>query len=251
MSIATQVAPASAPEVFLTFLGLVGGVILLALLTASIVTIYAQLTESDNNAQRRLQLISEFLTAEGCPSDLRRRVRKHMEYVLIGSKAIDADDVLSGISHPLRSEIAMFRCRELVQRVPFLSDSSNPDPYFIKILVQQLKREAFSPGDKLMEEGEVAMSMYFLASGSVNIFINKGAKLVTTLQSGSYIGEIALLQALHHEIAQKQGDTQASDRRNATVTALTFTTAFQLSKTDFVCIRRSNPCIGKCAACLP
>ena len=218
-------------EVFISLVGLVGGVILLALFTASIVTIYAQLTESDNTAQRRLQLITEFMISENCPLDLRRRVRKHMEYVLIGSKSISVHDALNGVSHPLRAEIALFRCRELVQRVPFLSDAANPDPAFIKRVVMQLHREAFSPGDKVMEEGEVAMSMYFLATGLVQVYINKGTKLVTSLRDGSYIGEIALLQALHKETSSHF--RALDDRRSATVQAVTFTTAFQLSKTDF------------------
>ena len=94
-----------------------------------------------------------------------------------------------------------------------------------------------------MEEGEVAESMYFLASGQVAVYVNGGRKLVTTLAPGSYIGEIALLHSLHasrHSTATAAAAPTPkgfSDRRNATVTATTFTTAFQLLKNDFkVCL---------------
>ena len=72
-----------------------------------------------------------------------------MEYVLLGNKDLTARTALAGVSHPLRAEIALFRCRALVQRVPFLATSANPDPAFIKRLCTLLHREAFSPGDML------------------------------------------------------------------------------------------------------
>ena len=194
-----NIPPQTSAEVGLTLTGMLSGVVMLALITASIVSITSEVGETDRVAQRRLRIISDFLAAEACPPDLRRRVRRHMEYVLLGQRAISADEALTGVSDPLRAEIALFRCREMVQRVPFLSADSNPDAGFIKRLVMQLVREAFSPGDRLMEEGEVAASMYFLASGRVAIHVNKGAKLVTTLSAGSYIGEIALLYSLSAE----------------------------------------------------
>ena len=178
-----NVPPTGAYEVGYTLCGLLGGVVMLALLTASIVSITAQLNETDREAQMRLRAIQEFLAAENCPLDLRQRVRKHMEYVLTGGAA-STQKALDGLSHPLRAEIALFRCRDLVQRVPFLSSDANPDPGFIKRLVLQLRREAFSPGDRMMEEGEVAMSMYFVASGSVGVYVSNGARRVTTLSQG-------------------------------------------------------------------
>ena len=261
-----------AAEVGLTLAGIICGYVLVALVTATIVSIVSVANESDRQAQVQMLTVMNFLKDEECPPELVRRVRRHMEYVLLSHKGLTANVALRSISHSLRAEIALFRCRDLVQAVPFLSPAANPDPMFIKRLCLLLHREAFSPGDLMMEEGEVGDNMYFILSGEVDIYVNRGTKLVTTLSSGSYFGEIALLQGLqamkqresregsrdgsgksdaNSEGSQGSSQNQSAgssltgsmqkpkspprteNRRNATVIATTFTTAFELSRFDF------------------
>jgi CRP-like cAMP-binding protein len=73
-----------------------------------------------------------------------------------------------------------------------------------------------TPGDVLMEEGEVGDDFYAISSGKVNIL--RGGEVVDTAGAGEYVGEVALLFDVP---------------RTATVVAYTAVRAFRLDRAGF------------------
>lgn len=81
-----------------------------------------------------------------------------------------------------------------MEKFPFMRDLGEPEK---KILHPYLKRQEFKKGDIVFSQGDTSNSLFFITKGSVDIMINiddQGNKIrVSTISSGTFFGEIALL----------------------------------------------------------
>jgi len=94
-------------------------------------------------------------------------------------------------------------------------------------LAEKLEREEFTQGDILMREGEMGDKFFIIMQGVCEVLHkeNENETLITTLGTGDYCGEQALLQSV---------------TRNATVRAKFFTTCLTLDRTGFKKILEEN-----------
>ncbi len=83
-------------------------------------------------------------------------------------------------------------------------------------MAKQLKPLAVPPGERIVTEGEVGESMFFLMRGLVEV--TSGLRVVTLLAEGAVFGEMALLVP--------------NQPRTATIRALVFSDVFELSQRD-------------------
>lgn len=90
----------------------------------------------------------------------------------------------------------------MVARVPLFSDLKASD---IAHIMQLLRAERFDKGEIIARRGEDAHSMYFVASGEVQIDVSDAARIPVRLGAGQFFGEMAALKRT---------------RRSATVRAL-------------------------------
>jgi cGMP-dependent protein kinase len=90
----------------------------------------------------------------------------------------------------------------------------------IDAMALALQKDSFSKGDVIVREGEKGDIFYLIESGSVNVFkASAGKDPITTLQSGQFFGERALL---------------SEDVRQATCTAASDVECMFLMREDFV-----------------
>jgi len=94
-------------------------------------------------------------------------------------------------------------------------------------LAEKLEREEFTQGDLLMSEGEDGDKFFIILQGVCEVLHKEGDNetLITTLGTGDYCGEQALIQKV---------------TRNATVRAKFFTTCLTLDRTGFKKILEEN-----------
>ena len=181
--------------------------------------------------RQRIGRVSHFMRNANLPKELRRRVLRHLQHVLLEKRlSLDASDLLRDLSQPLREEIALHRCEQLVltmfgERGVFAALSSSIDPPFIKALVTRLELAVFSPGDYVIEYGEVADRVFFIGAGEIATILANGTEL-SRRAAGDCVGEIALL---------------SGGRRTAHCVALTFTECFTLSSFNFRDVLRDFP----------
>jgi len=185
--------------------------------------------------RQKIELIITLMRSERVSLQLQQRVRYHLEYVLLERKlSADTNSLLAELSPPLRSELALSRCREMVQKLPFCRAETQEEEVssaaFIKMLVVKLTMVVFSPGDFVAEEGDVANDMMFISRGRLRILVDGAA--IAERTSGDYVGEIALLVA--------------NIRRTASMLALTFLESFVLDRSDFENVVNRREC-GKLA----
>eukprot|EP00930_Biecheleria_cincta_P098036 TRINITY_DN89722_c0_g1_i1.p1 TRINITY_DN89722_c0_g1~~TRINITY_DN89722_c0_g1_i1.p1 ORF type:complete len:351 (-),score=51.64 TRINITY_DN89722_c0_g1_i1:384-1436(-) len=74
----------------------------------------------------------------------------------------------------------------------FFADRS---PKFLNALARFLEKETFPADSVIITEGEVGFNMYFIYSGSVDVFVGSAMTKVATLRRGTCFGEMALFGA--------------------------------------------------------
>ena len=77
---------------------------------------------------------------------------------------------------------------EALQRVPLFADLSKRE---VQKIARLFKKRRFSKGETIVKEGSGGAAFFVIESGEVAVFI--GGKQRTTLKSGDYFGEIALI----------------------------------------------------------
>lgn len=107
----------------------------------------------------------------------------------------------------------------MVARVPLFSKLSASD---IASVVRLLSSQSYRPGDIIARSGEPAESMFFIASGDVEIQLKDGPK---RLGKGHFFGEVGVLKKA---------------RRSATVTALSRCNLLMLKAADLRMLMRQD-----------
>ncbi len=108
----------------------------------------------------------------------------------------------------------------MVARVPIFAEMAAGE---IAEIMRFLRAQTVAPGDVIVAQGEVAHSMYFIASGEVEIELAQG---LVHLGEGEFFGELAILERA---------------RRSATVRAVTTTRLLVLDASDFRTILMHQP----------
>ncbi|KAL1515913.1 hypothetical protein AB1Y20_002527 [Prymnesium parvum] len=214
-------------EIAISCVGLLVGTASIAYFTSKLVSIVASVNEAVEAAHTNITRAAEYLTQSRLPPPLQRRVREHLQAVLLEKRLVlTPQQLLCELSPPLRSEVDLERCTPLLRSPTFsslLADERGAyDPHFLKLLVRQLQLAAFAPADFVVEEGESDHNFFFLCDGVLVVVV--GGKPITILHPGACFGEIALLIA--------------GARRAATIVAHSFSTAQFLTRDAlFSCLR--------------
>jgi NADH:ubiquinone reductase (H+-translocating) len=94
-----------------------------------------------------------------------------------------------------------------------------------------IKNQHFEPAEVVFNEGDLGDSVYVIESGECQVLRgdNSEVKLLTTLRTGDYFGEMAVL---------------FDNTRNATIKAKTALNVLLIPKVDFDRLRKSVPAFG-------
>ena len=114
------------------------------------------------------------------------------------------------------------RLQRMIRKVDFfreLNDKGTRD------LVRELNPELAVPGERIISQGERGDSMYFIASGEVDVVL---PEITIELKQGNVFGEMALV---------------TNEPRNADVTAKGYVTLLVLKRRDFMDLTRTIPAL--------
>ncbi|MEO5509040.1 MAG: cyclic nucleotide-binding domain-containing protein, partial [Longimicrobiales bacterium] len=120
------------------------------------------------------------------------------------------------------------RPRELLAKVPFFR--SLPPEEFDRI-VQLLRPRTFLADEIIVREGDVGDSLFLIGRGVVRVTVGQGGITpvpLATLLAGDFFGEMAVLSA---------------NPRNATVTTVTHSTLYELTRSDLEAVQIVCPTI--------
>ena len=113
---------------------------------------------------------------------------------------------------------------EALRRVPLFADLTKRE---VQQIARLFKERRFSEGKTVVKEGSGGAAFFVIESGEAKVFI--GGKEHTTLKSGDYFGEIALID---------------EGTRMATITASSELVCYGLTYWDFRPLVEENGVIG-------
>lgn len=155
--------------------------------------------------------------------------KKVQNYIMSTQSTLDhqqeMDSFLKMISPSLRLEVTRHIFSMIVIKNPLFSGNEELIDYLVRYLITSL----YLPEDVIINQGEQADSLYFLARGEVVIFIydeNNEERYVNTLKIGSYFGEVGIIKDC---------------KRTATVKSKNYTTTAKLSQSNFKDFRNRYP----------
>lgn len=192
-----------APSLLFTMLIMALGAGAFGFIIGNIATIMSSLDYARTQHLDRLQQVNAFIGYHKIPAQLRDRVHGYYTYLWQNRHGFDESQILRDLPPSLRRDIEIHLRRDIVAKVPVFR---NADPRLIGLVVSELKPRIAMPGELVVQRGEVGDSMYFIASGSVEVMSSDSKTPVATLGDGSFFGEMALL-----ERGVRNADVRATD----------------------------------------
>lgn len=172
--------------------------------------------------RNKLESIETYMIQRELGPELRAKIRSYYLYLWSTHQGVDESELLEELPSSLRSEVALFLNREVIQKVPLFEGCDNN---LISALVLRMKPQIYSPGDLVVRKDEIGHEMYFISRGTVEVGSEGFAEVFATLGPGSFFGEMALL---------------LDAKRTASVRTCTYCDIYMLTKSDFDNVLQDN-----------
>lgn len=191
-----------------------------AFFIGNIASLLSKLDAAKSAFWGQVDSVTQYLRSRRVPTEINEQVQSYYEYIWSRYRGANEHSLLTNLPAPLRLEVLFHLARELLERVPLFRNSG---PVLRNELLLALKPLVVIPGGFIVREGEVANGIFFISRGTVEVVSGGGEVSHGTLEDGDYFGDLSLL---------------LSERRKASVKALTYCDIFVLPKADFERIKR-------------
>lgn len=203
------------------------GLVLFAHLIGNMQTYLQSLTVRLEEWRLKRRDTEEWMRHRQLPEDLRRRVRRFVQYRWVATRGVDEDIILRGLPVDLRRDIQRHLCLDLVRRVPFFSQM---DDQLLDAICERLISSLSTEGTYIVREGDPVTEMLFIIRGRLESSTTNGGRTgffnSITLRPGDFCGEELLAWAL---LPKSTTNLPSSTR---TVRALVEVEAFALRAED-------------------
>lgn len=150
------------------------------------------------------------------------RVIKWFDYLWNNGKAQNEREVLRYLPDKLKAEIGIQVHMDTLKKVRIFADC---EAGLLVQLVLKLQPQVFSPGDYICKKGDIGREMYIIKDGKLAVVADDGVTQFVVLGSGSYFGEISILNIK---------GSKAGNRRTANIRSIGYSDLFCLSKDDLM-----------------
>ncbi|XP_028296056.1 cyclic nucleotide gated channel subunit alpha 1a [Gouania willdenowi] len=198
------------------------GVLIFATIVGNIATMISNMNAAQAQFQSRIDNIKQYMQVRKVSKDLELRVIKWFDYLWNNGKAQNEREVLRYLPDKLKAEIAIQVHMETLKKVKIFADC---EAGLLIELVLKLRPQVFSPGDYICRKGDIGREMYIIKDGQLAVVADDGVTQFVVLGSGSYFGEISILNIK---------GSKAGNRRTANIRSIGYSDLFCLSKDDLM-----------------
>lgn len=145
-----------------------------------------------SNLQTRLSILNDFCKASKLPRQLKVKIKRHLLHNHERNiySWLSQDTLLKELPAALRTEIAQYMYKDIIEKVAFFQDK---DPGFISFILPHLRSVCFKSGEVIFQQNEHADEVYFILTGRVSYKSSQGIIFRVFIQ-GSYFGEVEILE---------------------------------------------------------
>ncbi|MBC97645.1 MAG: hypothetical protein CME63_07845 [Halobacteriovoraceae bacterium] len=184
--------------------------------------IFAESARYKEQGREKFAELNAFMKYYHIPSKLQSAVFNYYGH-LYNKRLSDNDtQIISELPHALKQELQVFMNMKLIRNLPVFQFCSIA---CLREVSGALEQKFYSPGDTIINIGEIGDEMFIIGHGIVDVITDDG-KTVAQLHEGQFFGEAALIQ---------------ETTRNANIRASAYTDLYRLSKDDFIQIIRHYP----------
>ena len=153
----------------------------------------ASLDAVHNQYIEKVQSIQEQMEYLKLPRHIFAKVENYYEYLYLRHKSLlEEDDYFyRQLPAPLEREVCMHLFQHSVEKVHLFHGCSIA---FVRELVTKLKPQICIPHEYVINRGDPAKFMFFIARGSVEVLTDLDGEKLGELHEGDYFGEMAVLQ---------------------------------------------------------
>ena len=144
------------------------------------------------NKRREIQLSTKhYLRCNLVSTSLQNKIRMYLNFILEESthEEVDLYDLFEILSEPLREQIFLHLNGSELSN--FTTFTEFPEVFTTK-LSRFMHSQTFAPLDDILRESSFPVGIFFIQSGSVEIYDKKSKATIKTLGFSSYFGEIGL-----------------------------------------------------------
>lgn len=158
-------------------------------LVGNIQTIIKKNNAENNYYEAIITQIKKYMSTKRIPKSLRSRVIQYIYYLRnISKNRFNEEEILSCLSSQMKDDIYVHTRGRSLESCPAFKVYPNT---FIRALGRKLLIEVHAPGDLIFKEGEMSNSIYFIQSGTVEIYHENTKTVFRELRKGKYFGEIS------------------------------------------------------------
>ena len=210
-----DITPAGTNQTFFVILIELIGAGMYGLVIGNIANLLANIDVAKTQYKEKMDKINAFMKYQNIPHDLQKKINDYYEYLWESRRGYDESSVLADLPDPLKVSVSLHINKEIIEKVPIFQHASED---LIKEIIMNLQPVVFTPGDYVVIAGEVGFDMFFISKGSVDVLSADEKVRYTSLTSGAFFGEIALL---------------LSSPRTATIKAIEYCDCYRLDKDTF------------------
>eukprot|EP00736_Rhodelphis_marinus_P010082 Rmarinus@m.20675 len=171
------------------------GALIHATIFGNITVLLGRLDLDAQRFQRKMEEVNQQIRHLDLPQELRGDIENFYEYLWLRHRAaFDGKEILPELGYALRQKVMLHLHRDLIRSVPLFK---NCDPAFVENLVVLLESRIYMAGEVIMHAGNIGCEMFFITSGSVEIFLidDDGVeKVVNKIDAPGHLGEVALVK---------------------------------------------------------
>lgn len=210
-----DIVPKTNAQIAYAMVVILAGVGVYSYVIGNVANLLSNLDMAKRHHMESMERLGAFLRHRNIPIDLQRRLRDYYAYLWENRMGYDESSVMADLPQGLRTEVALYLRRDLIERTPLFQNASHE---LVREIALQLRPVVFTPGEYVFRAGQHGRQMYFIGRGTVEIIGMDGATVLNTLNDGDFFGELALL---------------FSQRRNASVRAADYCDLYSLDKDTF------------------
>lgn len=141
-------------------------------------------------SRERISDLLHFMRHYKIPDELQKSAINHYTHKLSKRLSENDEKIIAELPHALQNEMQIYMKIKLISEIPVFTNCPHD---CLKEVALTLEQIFSSPGEKIINIGDIGNEMFIIAQGSVDVILSSGEKIVT-LHDGHIFGEVALIK---------------------------------------------------------
>ncbi len=205
-----------------TMITMILGVGVYGFVIGNVARAMSQADRHKEHSKEKVTDLANFMRYYSIPERLQTAAFSYYNHLITKRLTENDSTIISDLPQALQQELQTYMNMKLIGTVPVFKHCSIA---CLKDVASALERKYYSPGQTIIQIGEVGQEMYIIGHGIVEVILKDG-NIVASLHEGQCFGEAALLK---------------ETTRNASVRAQQYCDLYKLKKEDFLTIIEKHP----------